>query len=285
MGKDTKIEWADHTWNPWSGCTKVSTGCKYCYMFRVKVRWKKQDPSALYRARKQTSNEPLKWNRNPSNHGNRVFACSMSDWFHPDADAWRADAWDIVRRCQDLTFMILTKRPERIAECLPDDWGDGWPNVWLGVSAENQEQYGTRRGWLEIIPAAVLFYSFEPLLGPIGTGWDSESGRPNVRRWAIIGGESGGPTTSRPMRIDWAESIVSQCKSAGVPVFLKQTGAWEAWGTDDRRPKRLAHVSADGYTRYDGDGKQVDPIAIEHKYVGGKGAHELPSGKYLEFPA
>ena len=99
--------------------------------------------------------------------GSRVFACSWSDFFHPDADAWRDEAWDIIRRRPGLVFQILTKRHDRILRCLPADWGDGYPNVWLGVTAENQDQADVRITWLLSIPAAKRFASIEPMLGEI----------------------------------------------------------------------------------------------------------------------
>ena len=278
MGETTKIEWADHTWNPWVGCSKVSPGCKFCYMFRDGNRYG-WDPNVLRRTKRPTFNKPLSWNRKAENKGSRVFTCSWTDWFHKDADAWRADAWDIIRRCQNLTFMILTKRPERIAECLPDDWGAGWPNVWLGVSAENEEQY--RRRWRQLYqhPAAVYFVSMEPLLGPIEME-DPHDERSAIPDWVIIGGESGGPKTSRPMRISWAEDIVSQCKAAGVPVFFKQTGAW---GEGPGKKGESLFVAPDGTTGEVGIDAPAGTVLMH--YIGGKDAHELPSGKYLEFPA
>ncbi|MDP1891488.1 MAG: DUF5131 family protein, partial [Gemmatimonadaceae bacterium] len=149
MGKETGIAWTQHTWNPWQGCTKVSPGCAHCYMFRDKKRYG-NDPEVVIRSKPATFNKPLSW-REPA----RVFTCSWSDWFHEAADGWRDEAWDIVRRTPHLTYQILTKRPERILAHLPwGAYGDPWPNVWLGVSLENQ-RWVERADLLATIPAAV----------------------------------------------------------------------------------------------------------------------------------
>ncbi len=174
--------------------------------------------SAVRRA-KTTFNSPLKW-KEPA----RVFTCSWSDWFHEGADEWRDEAWDIIRRTPHLTYQILTKRPERIATHLPDDWGEGWPNVWLGVSVENQRQ-AIRAARLVEIPAAVHFVSAEPLLGPVDfTACDPATAEVDIVRidWIIVGGESG--VDARPMREEWARTIRDHCQHYGTAFFLKQLG-------------------------------------------------------------
>src|SRR3954467_13177575 len=130
-----------YTWNPWRGCTKVSPGCKNCYMFRDQRRYGR-DPSQVVRTK--TWREAVRWQKKAEAAGRTdlVFTCSWSDWFHADADAWRPEAWEVVRRCPNLTFQILTKRPERIREHLPADWGAGYENVWLGVSVERNDYVG-----------------------------------------------------------------------------------------------------------------------------------------------
>lgn len=133
MTKNSLIQWTKLTWNPWHGCKKVSPGCKFCYMYRDKARYN-QNPVIVQRSRQETFNSPLKW-REPG----FVFTCSWSDFFIDEADKWRQNAWDIIRRTPHLIYQILTKRPERIKQCLPPDWGDGWQNVWLGTSVENQK--------------------------------------------------------------------------------------------------------------------------------------------------
>lgn len=218
MAEASTIEWTDATWNPWHGCIKVSPGCKNCYMYRGKSRWGK-DPRAVARSR-TTFEDPLHW-REPR----LIFACSWSDWFIEDADAWRDEAWQIVRRTPRHTYQILTKRPERIAQALPPDWGEGWPNVWLGVSIESS-QYIARMELLRSVPCRIRFISAEPLLGPIDL-------RPlDGIHWVITGGESG--PHARPMDPDWARSIREQCRSSDTSYFHKQNGGTRkmqgAWG-------------------------------------------------------
>lgn len=230
MGANSKIEWTDHTWNPWRGCRKVSAGCKHCYMFREQVRYGR-DPSVVVRASRSTFFAPKRWTESA-----RVFTCSWSDWFIEQADPWRDDAWEVIRSTPQLTYQILTKRPELIAERLPADWGHGWPNVWLGVSVENQAAADKRIPLLLKIPAKVRFLSCEPLLGPVDflasvfhatfPGLRLETGIKAATNcgidWVIAGGESG--PKARPMHQDWARSIRDQCQSAGVPFFFKQWG-------------------------------------------------------------
>lgn len=224
MGETTGIAWTERTWNPWQGCHKVSAGCANCYMYSEKIRYG-QRPNEVVRSKPATFNAPLKW-KEPA----RVFTCSWSDWFIEEADAWRAEAWEIVRRTPHLTYQILTKRPERIAGALPADWGPGWPNVWLGVSVENQAAAFTRLPQLIEMPAAVRFVSAEPLLGPVDlTPWlvaelgERGRSRLGLLHWVIVGGESG--PKARPMDVAWARSLVAQCRDAGVAAFTKQLGA------------------------------------------------------------
>jgi protein gp37 len=186
-------------------------------MYRDKKRYG-QDASVVVRSAKTTFNKPLHW-KDPA----RVFTCSWSDFFIEDADQWRDDAWDIIRRTPHLTYMILTKRPERIISCLPDDWGNGYPNVWLGVTAENQERADIGIPILLSVSAAKRFVSVEPMLGPVDL-WDylpnSLSGKERLLDWVIIGGESG--PKARPMERKWATDVLNQCLWAKTPFFYKQ---------------------------------------------------------------
>lgn len=217
MAETTGIGWTDATWNPWYGCTKVSPGCAHCYMFRDMVRYGR-DPEVVTRS-KTKFRDPLKWK-----DGRRIFTCSWSDWFHPLADAWRPEAWEIIRRSPQHTFQILTKRPERIQFFLPDDWGYGYPNVWLGTSIENQ-RWTTRLAELVAVPAQVRFLSCEPLLGPLNFGeWYTPDELHEDLHWVIAGGESGGD--HRTCDPDWLRSIRDQCAAAEIPFFLKQLGGW-----------------------------------------------------------
>lgn len=233
MGEETKIQWTEHTQNFWTGCTHVSAGCDNCYMFAGKRRYG-QDPELVRRAAPPTFNAPLKWK------SGRVFTCSWSDFFITEADAWRDDAWDIIRRTPHLTWQILTKRPALIERRLPKDWGNGWPNVWLGVSVENQQMADNRIPALLKVPAKTRFLSVEPLLGPIDLTLirSQEDWRRKAIDWVIIGGESG--PGARRCEMEWVASIVDQCKSAGVACFNKQLGKNiyfqdKRWPTTDQK--------------------------------------------------
>jgi protein gp37 len=222
MGNTTAIAWTEKTWNPWQGCTKVSDGCKYCYMYRDKERYG-QDPKVVVRSSKSTFNKPLNW-KEPA----LVFTCSWSDFFHEAADEFRAEAWQIIKRTPHLTYQVLTKRPERIMQCLPPDWGEGYPNVWLGTTVENQAAVH-RIATLSEVPAKIRFISFEPLIGPITDKFVS-----NEIHWVIIGGESGNDTGKyryRECKLEWIEGLVSTFDWAigrfmpnEAAVFVKQLG-------------------------------------------------------------
>lgn len=224
MGDTTAIAWTEKTWNPWQGCHKVSAGCANCYMYRDKARFG-QDPATVVRSKPATFNAPLKW-KEPA----LVFTCSWSDFFIEEADPWRDEAWELIRRTPHITYQVLTKRPERIAGHLPGDWGAGWSNVWLGLTAENEAALD-RLAYLRDVPAALRFVSAEPLLGSLDLRRNIPSERilrwhrPALEGvgWVIVGGESG--PNARAMYIQWAAEIVAQCRAAGVPVFVKQLGA------------------------------------------------------------
>jgi protein gp37 len=206
MAGRSAIEWTEATWNPWHGCARVSPGCAHCYMYRDKKRYG-QDPTTVVRS-KTSFNAPMQWRA-----ARTIFTCSWSDFFIEEADQWRKEAWEIIRRTPHHSYQILTKRPERIREVLPN----GWPfrNVWLGVSVENPRFY-SRIAALSQIPAAVRFLSVEPLLA------DMPSLPLDGISWVIVGGESG--PRSRPMHPDWVRNIREQCSVAGVAFFFKQWG-------------------------------------------------------------
>ena len=152
-------------------------------MFREQRRYGR-DPTKVTRTK--TWSDPVRWNREAEAAGTKflVFTCSWSDFFIEDADPWRPEAWEVIRRCPNLVYQILTKRPERISEHLPADWGRGYANVWLGVSVENQDWAGRLDTLLEI-PAAVHWVSAEPLLGPVDfTPWLARLD------WIVVGAES-----------------------------------------------------------------------------------------------
>lgn len=223
MGEKSTIQWTEASWNPWHGCKKVSEGCKYCYMYRDKEKYG-QDPTLVVKSKTKFT-EPLKW-KDPK----VIFTCSWSDWFIDEADEWRPDAWKVIKATPHHTYQILTKRPERILDHLPDDWGSGYPNVWLGVSVENKKAADERIPLIVEVPAAIRFLSVEPLLGPVelngAFAWPHGKGVD----WVIVGGESGndnGHYKYRPMKLEWVDSIIEQC-SENAPLFVKQLGTYQA---------------------------------------------------------
>jgi protein gp37 len=225
MARGTAIEWADDTWSPWWGCTEISEGCKKCYARdQTHGAWGNHP-------RKRASHEywygkkgPRFWNadaprfQREHGHRERVFGGHICDWFGNQAPPeWRADAWKLVRETPNLDWLILTKRPQNIAKMLPADWGAGYPNVWLGISAENEHYYRKRFSILATIPAVVRFSSYEPALGPLGF---VDLGIGVLPDWIIVGGESG--TAPRMMDAAWARDLRDQCRKLGIPFFMKQ---------------------------------------------------------------
>lgn len=235
MSQQTNIQWTDATWNIARGCTKVDEDCKFCYMYRDSFDGTRYNPREVVRT-KTVFNLPLKI-KEPS----KIFTCSLTDFFHESIDSYRHEAWDIIRRCPQHTFQILTKRPERILECLPEDWDGGWPNVWLGTSVGSPKAM-RRAEILADIDAAMRFISFEPLHEYIETNWDLSW----IMRfhWVIIGGESGNETGRyryRPCYVAWIEELADAFDSCGVPVFVKQMGTHiaKAFGMSDRHGSNI----------------------------------------------
>lgn len=274
----TRIEWANDVWNPVTGCTPISEGCQNCYAKRMSNRlagrcgYPADDPFRVT-LHPERLTEPLKWKK-----PRRVFVCSMGDLFHDDVpEEFLNRVFANMAIVPQHIFMVLTKRPERMAEYISAnnrydalieqlDQGDVWdlptrtvkrlffnapredkwplPNVWLGVTAENQQRADERIPILLQIPAAVRFVSVEPMLGPVSLGawllspgWiptysdpDNCNGYPSAEptneniQWVICGGESG--PGARPMHPEWVRSLKDQCQDAGVPFFFKQHGEW-----------------------------------------------------------
>jgi len=215
MANETKIQWATATVNFWHGCKKVSDGCKYCYMFRDKERYG-QEPTTVVKRDFNLIRREIK----KLKEGDLIFTCSWSDFFIEEADEWRNEAWQIIKENPHLTWQILTKRPQGIPERLPADWGEGYPNVWLGVSIESEKEI-TRWQYLHILPAKVKFISFEPLLNEITI-------MPSGVDWIILGGESGnneGKYLYRKCELKWIEEIAGYYEKERVPVFVKQLGS------------------------------------------------------------
>lgn len=261
MAENTPIEWTDHTFNPWVGCTRISPACDHCYAADWARRAGKPglwEPGAE-RQRTSADNwrKPLKWNRDSAaqvaagGRRIRVFCASLADVFDNQVPPeWRADLWALIRATPDLDWQLLSKRPQNIPDMLPPDWGDGWPNVWLGTTVEDQERADRNIPHLLAIPARVRFLSVEPLLGPVdmtrvtyprryGSGLldalrGTARGHNDVPlglyadgariHWVIVGGESG--PKGRPMLGAWVRAIRDQCAAATVAFLFKQWGEW-----------------------------------------------------------
>ena len=225
MAQNSKIEWTDHTFNPWVGCTNVSPGCDHCYA----ESWSKRSGLVKWgnNPRRRTSEAywraPLKWqglaNAFQAQHSRRqrVFCASLADVFDNQVDAgWRADLFALIAATPALDWLLLTKRPQNIAKMLPRDWPEhGRPNIWLGTTAEDQEHFDQRWRVLKQVPAAVHFISYEPALGQVSI--TSEGEPPD---WVICGGESG--PHCRMMDPTWARSMRDQCQRESVAFFMKQ---------------------------------------------------------------
>ncbi len=250
---NSPIEWTDHSWNPWVGCTRLSEGCRYCYM----ERWAKRagrDPWTVQRTSKATWDQAKRFKP-----GDKVFVCSLSDFFHHAVpDEWREDAVNVMDSRRDVVWILLTKRHEEMfawSENL-EPWLEFRPNIWGMVTVENQEMADLRTPYILQSHFAVKGISIEPMLSLVdirrylmltddnggrahfeeyGWGFDEWSGgafgrgdscydpQPGLD-WVICGGESG--SKARPMHPDWVRSVRDQCQSAGVPFHFKQWGEW-----------------------------------------------------------
>lgn len=218
MGENTSIQWTDVSWNIARGCTKVDDDCRFCYMYRDSFNNTRYNPREVVRT-KTVFNLPLRL-KEPS----KIFTCSLTDFFHESIDSYRNEAWDIIRKCPQHTFQILTKRPERIIDNLPGDWGNGWDNVWLGTSIGSNKAMSRFYDLIKV-PALTRFISFEPLWDEVLLNLDISD---MIKiHWAIIGGESGNETGKyryRPCEIEWIERMTKDLQSVGIPVFIKQLG-------------------------------------------------------------
>jgi protein gp37 len=205
----TGIEWTDKTWNPTTGCNKVSPGCLHCYAEALTKRFPNNFKDGFkLTLHPERLKEPLKW-RTPS----RIFVNSMSDLFHEEVPLdFIQNVFKVIHATPWHIYQILTKRPERLVELAPHL--EFHQNIWMGVSVENQN-YIHRIDFLRQVPANVRFLSCEPLLGSLNLDLRNID-------WVIVGGESG--QKHRPMKIEWAEDIRDQCQKAGVAFFFKQVG-------------------------------------------------------------
>ena len=243
MAENSAIEWTDHTFNPWIGCTKVSPGCDHCYAERdmaARLKVVQWGPHGE-RVRTKPANwsKPIAWNRRHdeffAQHGRRqrVFCASLADVFDNAVDpAWRADLLELIDQTPNLDWLLLTKRIGNVADMLPNGWLMGHTNVWLGASIVNQVEADRDIPKLVALHAAVKFLSMEPLLGPVDLRGNLPGERAlrwhrpmlNMLDWVIVGGESG--PAARPMHPKWARDLRDQCAAAGVPFLFKQWGEW-----------------------------------------------------------
>lgn len=224
MGERTGISWTDHTFNPVWGCMEVSRACDFCYARTLdrRVGGNHWGPHAPFRefGDKHWA-EPLRWDRAAEKDGvrRRVFCASMADVFDNRwPDHIRPRLWDLIWQTPHLDWLLLTKRPQNIAKMLPRSWGDvnGWANVWLGVTAEDQEQFHLRWRYLRTIPARVRYVSYEPALGPLSLP------RAEQPDWIIAGGESG--ASHRAPDPQWFASLQRECEQEGIAFHFKQWG-------------------------------------------------------------
>jgi protein gp37 len=239
---ETKIEWCDFTHNAWWGCTKVSIGCDNCYAETLARRvgernlWGTDARRRLFGLKHWE--QPIAWDMKARKAGRRfrVFCNSMADVFdnHPEVTGAREQLWELIRKTPRLDWLLLTKRIGNAVQMLPEDWGNGYPNVWLGASMVNQMELNRDLVKLLATPARVRFISFEPLLDHIdideawryalADGWGMEPAK--ELHWAILGGESG--SGARPMDLTWAYDIRSWCSHRGIAFFMKQ-GSQANW--------------------------------------------------------
>ena len=219
------------TWNLWHGCTKVSSGCAHCYMYR-RDEAIGADPTVVQKT--QSFDLPIRVLRSGPHKGeykipsgSRIYTCFSSDFFHKDADEWREEAWDIMRKRSDCTFFMITKRPERIAERLPSDWNNGWQHVTIAVTCENQAAADKRLPVYLSLPLCRHEVMIEPMLSavdlrPYFKNHTDTDGKPKIRS-VSVGGESG--PDARPCDYDWVLDIHAQCVEYGAEFSYHQTGA------------------------------------------------------------
>lgn len=299
MAADSKIEWTDHTFNPWIGCTKVSIaatgggGCDGCYAevstpARV-LRSKGAETWGTGAPRVRTSaanwKMPLRWNDQAgaflAQHGRRqrVFCASLADVFDNAVDPqWRADLFALIQTTPALDWLLLTKRIGNVPALLPQHvtGGELPSNVWLGATVVNQAEADRDIPKLLAVPARVRFLSMEPLLGPVYLDprliapleGCSQAGQRFID-WIIVGGESG--SAARPMHPDWARSLRDQCQAAGVPFLFKQWGEWAPVAESAVHPEA---------TRIPGNLCRVQSIGAPDRYVaistnGGRRRYEI----------
>ena len=206
-------------WNPWHGCVRCSEGCENCYMYFLD-QMRDKDGAQIY----LTNNAAYPLSRDRKGRykiqsGEMISVCMTSDFFLEEADAWRRDAWNIIRTRSDVIFYLLTKRPQRVADHLPEDWGDGWENVFFNVTCENQKRADERMPLLLELPFKHKGVSCTPLIGPVSLEKYLDSGQ--IER-VVCGGENYGGR--RPCHFEWVKSLREECVSRDITFCFLETG-------------------------------------------------------------
>lgn len=304
MADQTGISWADSTFNPWIGCTKVSPGCDHCYAEvarpsqAMKIAWGPGQPR--HRTAPATWRNPIHWNKAAeefhAKHGRRrrVFCASLADVFDNEVpQEWRIELFDMIEKTPNLDWLILTKRIGNVAGMLKShDWCAGQRNVWLGISVVNQEEADRDIPKLLSTPAQIRWLSCEPMLGAINVGPYLTRNKlfamlPGFRDpmggvdWVVAGGESG--LKARPMHPEWPRALRGMCSVARVPFLFKQ---WGEWGPTDMEAKRFTDPFGDASND---DGLAGTTFGVEPrrvlwpvKKIGKKAAGNKLDGEVLE---
>jgi len=318
MGNNSKIEWTHHTFNPWWGCMKVSEGCKNCYAETWDKRWGGGHWGPMTGRRLMSEDYwqlPLAWNARAARTGipMRVFCGSMCDIYEYHSEVWllRQRLFELIDCTPWLRWILLTKRPENLPHFSPPSWIAGGfpPNVWLGVSAENQEQADSRIPLLLDIPCSVRVLCCEPLLGPVDVSrylvpegvhhhpdndLSGDIGRalnemirlaaPSLQKrihWVIAGGESG--AQGRVMHPDWIRLLHQQCQAAGVPFFFKQWGQW-GWCGGNSNKKHVGIWEGEKWPTLGLDAGDQDGVFVMISRGKKRTGRKLGGKEWLELP-
>jgi protein gp37 len=252
--------------------SRPSPGCDHCYAEAIALRFGHAQWGNHPRNRTSEANwrKPYQWNakgkefKNKHGRRQRVFCASMADVFDNQVSKeWRHDLFELIRDCKRLDWLLLTKRPQNIRRMLPSDWGDGYRNVWLGVTGENQEWFDQRWSILQRLPAVVRFISYEPAIGPLRLPRHGP-----FPDWLISGGESG--PGARPLDPKWVRDVVADCRRREIAAFHKQ------WGTYKSNPL----VVEQGMTIE--EAKRADSFGKGGGLIDGVLVHEFPTPRRLD---
>lgn len=266
-------------WNPWHGCIKCSEGCQHCYMYFLD-RMRERDGAEIYRTKTGLC-YPLRKNRQGGykiQSGELIRVCMTSDFFLAEADAWRDEAWQIMRERSDVKFFLLTKRPERVAECLPRNWDDGWDNIFFNVTCENQRRADERIPLLRVLPFKHKGIMVAPFIGAVTI---EEYLAEGFIEQVICGGEN--YDGARPCNFDWVKSLRAECVRHNVTFAFIETGTiFIKDGKRYRLPSkglqsRMAYKSGMNFQgreiRFDLYDKLGYPVPKEELYVPRYGAN------------